>query len=131
MITDEAGASLKSILPPDDLTDRGKRWNERILDAIDKNTRAVAIPNVHWVDGTRFDLEAIRKRTKDVGALLIIDGTQSLGALPFDLQRLNRMHWFVRPTKWLLGPYSIGIGYYGEYFDKGKGHWRKLDEQDG
>lgn len=119
-IADEAGASLKSILPPEALADRGKKWNERILDAIDKNTRAVAIPNVHWVDGTRFDLEAIRKRTNDVGALLIIDGTQSVGALPFDLQKVKPDALICAAYKWLLGPYSIGIGYYGPYFDSGK-----------
>lgn len=119
-IADDAGASLKSILPPDDFTDRGKKWNERILDAIDKNTRAVAIPNVHWVDGTRFDLEAVRKRTNDVGALLIIDGTQSVGALPFDLQKIKPDALICAAYKWLLGPYSIGIGYYGPYFDNGK-----------
>jgi selenocysteine lyase/cysteine desulfurase len=119
-VADEAGASLKSILPPDDFIDRGKKWNERILNAIDKNTRAVAIPNVHWVDGTRFDLEAIRKRTKDVGALLIVDGTQSVGALPFDLQKIKPDALICAGYKWLLGPYSLGIGYYGEYFDNGK-----------
>jgi len=119
-IVDEAGASLKSITPPDEFIDRGKKWNERILEAIDKNTRAVAVPNVHWVDGTRFDLEAIRKRTKDVGALLIIDGTQSIGALPFDLDKINPDAVICAAYKWLLGPYSIGLGYYGEYFDNGR-----------
>lgn len=119
-VADEAGASLKSIPPPDTFVDRGKKWNERILDAIDKNTKAVAIPNVHWVDGTRFDLEAIRKRTQDVGALLIVDGTQSIGALPFDLHKINADAVICAAYKWLLGPYSIGLGYYGEYFDNGK-----------
>ncbi len=119
-VADEAGASLKSILPPDEFIDRGKKWNERILDAIDKNTKLVAVPNVHWIDGTLFDLEAIRKRTKDVGALLIIDGTQSIGALPFDLEKINPDAVICAAYKWLLGPYSIGLGYYGEYFDTGK-----------
>lgn len=116
---DEAGASLKSIAPPEDFIDRGKKWNERILDAIDKDTRAVAIPNVHWVDGTRFDLKAIRKRSKEVGALLIIDGTQSIGALPFDQAEIQADAVICAGYKWLLGPYSLGIGYYGEYFDNG------------
>lgn len=119
-VADEAGASLKSIAPPETFVDRGKKWNERILEAIDKNTKAVAIPNVHWVDGTRFDLEAIRNRTKDVGALLIVDGTQSIGALPFNLQRINPDAVICAAYKWLLGPYSIGLGYYGEYFDNGQ-----------
>src|SRR5690606_40138152 len=64
---------------------------------LNANTKAVAIGHVHWADGTRFDLEAIRKRTREVGALLVIDGTQSVGALPFDVQdrkstRLNSSH---------------------------------------
>ncbi len=119
-LSDETGASIKSITAPEDFTDRGKKWNERILDAIDKSTKVVAVPNVHWVDGTRFDLEAIRKRTNDVGALLIIDGTQSVGALPFDLQKIKPDALICGSYKWLLGPYSMGLAYYGERFDSGK-----------
>lgn len=116
----ETGASVKSILAPDDLVNRAKRWNEKILDAINSQTRAVAIANVHWADGTRFDLEAIRKRTKEVGALLIIDGTQSVGALPFDVEKIQPDALVCAGYKWLLGPYSIGLAYYGEHFDNGK-----------
>jgi selenocysteine lyase/cysteine desulfurase len=115
----ETGASIKSVAPPEDSANRGKRWNEKILEAINANTRAVAIGNVHWADGTRFDLEAIRKRTKDVGALLIVDGSQSVGALPFDVQRVNPDALICAGYKWLMGPYSIGLAYYGEYFDHG------------
>jgi len=119
-LSDETGATIKSITGPDEFVDRGKKWNERILYAIDKNTKVVAIPNVHWVDGTKFDLPAIRKRTRDVGALLIIDGTQSVGALPFDLQAIQPDALICGSYKWLLGPYSMGLAYYGEYFDNGK-----------
>lgn len=119
-LCDETGASIKSISAPDEFIDRGKKWNERILNAIDKNTKVVAIPNVHWVDGTKFDLEGIRKRTNDVGALLIIDGTQSIGALPFDLQKIKPDAVVCGSYKWLLGPYSLGLAYYGEHFDSGK-----------
>ena len=119
-LSDETGASIKSISAPDDFIDRGKKWNERILDAIDKNTRVVAVPNVHWVDGTKFDLLAIRKRTQEVGALLVIDGTQSVGALPFDVNKIQPDALVCGSYKWLLGPYSIGLAYYGEHFDNGK-----------
>jgi selenocysteine lyase/cysteine desulfurase len=119
-LCDETGASIKSITAPEAFVDRGKKWNDRVLEAIDKNTKVVAIPNVHWVDGTRFDLESIRKRTNDVGALLIIDGTQSIGALPFDLQKIKPDALVCGSYKWLLGPYSMGLAYYGEQFDSGK-----------
>ena len=116
----ETGAEIKIISPPTELSSRGKIWNERILDAIDNNTKAVALGNVHWADGTLFQLEEIRKRTRDVGALLIIDGTQSVGALPFDVAKIQPDALICAGYKWLLGPYSIGLAYYGEYFDHGK-----------
>ena len=119
-LSDESGASIKSISAPEEFVDRGKKWNDRILNAIDKNTKVVALPNVHWVDGTRFDLIAIRKRTREVGALLIVDGTQSVGALPFDLQTIQPDALVCGSYKWLLGPYSIGLAYYGSHFDSGK-----------
>ena len=119
-VCDDSGAQMKIVTPPNTLVGRGKIWNERLLESIDKNTRAVAIANTHWADGTKFDLIAIRKRTSEVGALLIIDGTQSVGALPFDVSKIKPDALICAGYKWLLGPYSIGLGYYGEYFDSGK-----------
>lgn len=119
-LCEETGAAIKTIEPPTDLSSRGRIWNERILDAIDIDTKAVAIGNVHWADGTLFWLDAIRKRTREVGALLIIDGTQSVGAMPFDVGKIQPDALVCAGYKWLLGPYSIGLAYYGEYFDEGK-----------
>jgi selenocysteine lyase/cysteine desulfurase len=111
--------SVNIISPPEEFKNRGKVWNQRILEAINSKTRAVAIGHVHWADGTLFDLMKIRKRTSDVGALLIIDGSQSVGALPFDVNKIKPDALITAGYKWLLGPYSIGLAYYGEYFDKG------------
>ncbi len=118
-IQKERGVNLRTVLAPSVLKDRGKIWNERILDAIDSNTRMVALGNVHWADGTKFDLIEIRKRSRDVGALLVIDGTQSVGALPFDVSKIQPDALVCGGYKWLLGPYSIGLAYYGNYFDGG------------
>jgi selenocysteine lyase/cysteine desulfurase len=116
----DTGAKIKVIAPPNELVNRGKVWNERLLDAIDHNTKLVALGNVHWADGTLFNLKEIRKRTKEVGALLIIDGTQSVGALPFDVKEIQPDAVICAGYKWLMGPYSLGLAYYGEYFDQGK-----------
>ncbi len=114
------GAKIKVVAPHHELVNRGKVWNERLLEAIDINTKLVALGNVHWADGTLFNLKEIRKRTKDVGALLIIDGTQSVGALPFDVKEIQPDALVCAGYKWLMGPYSLGLAYYGEYFDQGK-----------
>lgn len=111
---------LITVSPPAQLTNRGKLWNENILEAIDENTVMVAIGHVHWADGTRFDLKRIRKATQEAGALLIIDGTQSVGALPFDVGEINPDALICAGYKWLMGPYSIGLAYYGEYFRNGQ-----------
>ncbi len=115
----KSGAILKTVAPPVALDHRSKQWNENILNAISSKTKVVAIAHVHWADGTLFDLIAIRKATKAVGALLIIDGTQSVGALPFDVQEIQPDALICAGYKWLMGPYAIGLAYYGEYFDDG------------
>lgn len=113
------GLELRAVAPPDDAARRAPAWNERLLDAIDDGTAAVAIGHVHWTDGTRFDLAALGERARAVGAALIIDGTQSVGALPFDVERLRPDALVCAGYKWLLGPYSIGLAYFGPRFDGG------------
>lgn len=115
----ETGAEMKVVGPAKDHENRAKVWNTRLLESIDKHTRIVAMAHTHWTDGTLFDLEAIRKRTRDVGALLIVDGTQSVGAFPFDVRRIQPDALVCAAYKWLLGPYSIGLAYYGEHFNDG------------
>jgi selenocysteine lyase/cysteine desulfurase len=119
-LAQQQGLELIKISPPTHLNERGKQWNENILNAIDENTVMVAIGNVHWADGTRFDLKRIRKATLEAGALLIIDGTQSVGALPFDVAEINPDALICAGYKWLMGPYSIGLAYYGEHFKNGQ-----------
>ena len=113
-------ANIKTVDAPDIQEGRGKRWNEQLLEAIDASTRLVAIANVHWSDGTRFDLKAIRQRTREVGALLAIDGTQSVGALPLDVSEIQPDALICAGYKWLMGPYAISLAYFGPYFDEGE-----------
>lgn len=114
----ERGGSLIHV-EPEAGPGRGARWNERILATIDAKTAIVALPHVHWADGTLFDLKAIGRRCREVGAALIIDGTQSVGALPFDVAEIQPDALVCAGYKWLLGPYSIGVAWYGPRFDGG------------
>lgn len=111
-----SGGTMKVVSAPDSLKHRGSKWNEEILAAIDSSTKVVALGHVHWADGTLFDLKAIRAKTKSVGALLIIDGTQSVGALPFDVKEYEPDALIVAGYKWMMGPYSIGLAWYGPAF---------------
>jgi selenocysteine lyase/cysteine desulfurase len=77
----------------------------------------VALPQVHWTDGTRFDLERIGQRARHVGAAFVIDGTQSVSAHPFDVQRIMPDAVVCAGYKWLLGPYGLGLAWLGARFD--------------
>jgi len=110
---------LITVDPPGQLENKGRLWNEAILNSISDSTKVVALGNVHWTDGTLFKLEEISKKAKQHNSLLIIDGSQSIGALPFDIQKINPDAVFCVGYKWLLGPFSLGLSYFGEYFDEG------------
>ena len=97
----------------------GALWNERLLEAIDADTAVVALPHCHWTDGTRIDLAAAGRRAREVGAAFIIDGSQSIGAVPFDVARLRPDALITVGYKWLLGPYQTCLGYFGPRFDDG------------
>lgn len=115
---DAKGAHLKIVSAPDS-AQRGQNWNERILDAINENTAAVALGNIHWADGTKFDLLEIRKKTNEFGAWLVIDGTQSVGAMPINIDVLKPEALVCGGYKWLLGPYSLGMAYFSPVLDNG------------
>lgn len=115
---DAKGAKLKIVSAPKS-AHRGEAWNEQILDSITENTAAVALGNIHWADGTKFDLLEIRKKTNQFGAWLVIDGTQSVGALPIEIDSVKPEALVCGGYKWLLGPYSLGMAYFSSALDNG------------
>jgi selenocysteine lyase/cysteine desulfurase len=112
-------AQLRTVSPLS-VRQRGSAWNEALMEAIDERTAIVAIPHVHWTDGTRFDLDRVARRARSFGAALVIDATQSVGALPLDVQQVQPDAVICAAYKWLLGPYSLGFAYYGARFDNGE-----------
>jgi selenocysteine lyase/cysteine desulfurase len=114
----ETGADLRVVEPPEG-AGRGAAWNERLLEAIDASTAVVALPHVHWTDGTLFDLVEIGRRCRDVGAALVVDATQSVGAMPLDVQAVQPDVLLCAAYKWLLGPYSVSFAYFSARFDEG------------
>jgi len=118
-LSQRTGCEIRTVRPPDAQSGRGRAWNERVLEAIDAETRVVALSHVHWADGTLFRLTEIGERARDVGAAFVIDGTQSVGALPFDVGQIQPDAVICAGYKWLLGPYGMGLAYFGTRFDDG------------
>jgi selenocysteine lyase/cysteine desulfurase len=99
-----AGASVATATPgPDgDLT-------AALLGAIDARTAIVACAQCRWTDGALVDLPRVGAAARDVGAALVLDLTQSAGALPIDLAAVRPDFLVAAAYKWLLGPYSVGF----------------------
>ena len=99
-------------------------WTAALLDSIDGGTALVVSPHVHWVHGTVIDVEAVARRCRSVGASLVLDTTQSTGALPLDLAAVDPDYLIAASYKWLLGPYSLGFLYVAPRHQ----HGRPLEE---
>jgi selenocysteine lyase/cysteine desulfurase len=111
--------TLKCIPAPNESTIVGEVWNEQILNSISDDTCAVVISSVHWTNGTLFNLKAIGEKCKLHGALFIVDGTQSVGAMHIDVKASYIDALVCAAYKWLMGPYAIGLAYYSKAFDMG------------
>jgi selenocysteine lyase/cysteine desulfurase len=85
-------------------------WNDAVVRAIDSNTVLVAVEPGHWTDGTLFDLEMIGTRCREVGAAFVVDATQTVGAMPFDVLRVQPDALVVHSYKSMLSVHWRRVG---------------------
>src|ERR687893_2033387 len=98
---------------------RDHDWTNAALEYVDEHTAVVAVPNCHWTDGSLLDLARVGERAREVGAVLVVDATQSLGAHPLDVSEVRPDFLVSAAYKWLLGPYSLGFLYVAEDYRSG------------
>ena len=79
-----SGATIVTVARPADLD-----WTAALLAHIDERTAIVAVPHCHWTDGSLIDLARVGKRARSVGAALVVDGAQSVGAHPFSVAEIQ------------------------------------------
>jgi selenocysteine lyase/cysteine desulfurase len=89
----------------------GGSWTDALVAAIDESVAVIATPNCHWTDGSLIDLERVGRAARAVGAALVVDASQSLGAHPIDVQVVQPDFLVSVGYKWLMGPYSLGYLY--------------------
>ncbi|MCK8479871.1 aminotransferase class V-fold PLP-dependent enzyme [Psychroserpens algicola] len=119
-LADTYDAKLITVANPNLKAHNAKQWNQDLLDHITNKTAVVALGNIHWSNGTIFDLKAIRAKTRKYDALLIVDGSQTIGAFPFSVKEIQPDALICAGYKWLFGPYGCGYAYYSSYFDDGE-----------
>lgn len=78
---------------------------------IDRHTRVIAMSTVQFATGFRNDIVSVGKLCRDRNIYFAVDGIQSLGAFPLDVQTANIDFLSCGSQKWLLGPMGIGFMY--------------------
>src|SRR5271165_1027393 len=105
-VAEERGANLKIVPWPDD-----GDWTSAVLNALTEDVAVAALPHVQWTSGGRLDLVRIGQACRKFGAALVLDLTQSLGALPFSVREVQPDFAVAANYKWLMGPYTTGLLY--------------------
>ncbi len=90
-------------------TDRVKA--EAVSATTPSRIKLVTLPTVHWQDGSRLDLVSIGAACRAIGAKFVVDATQSVGAVPFDVSTVRPDFLTVSAYKWLLCPYGLAFLY--------------------
>lgn len=85
--------------------DPGGDWTPAVLEAMHAHSdiRGLALPQTYWRDGRQLDLDRIAAAAHARDAWLVLDLSQSLGALPADLARWRPAFVACAGYKWLLG----------------------------
>ena len=89
--------------------DRGMTTADRLSGLIDSRTRIVALSAVQYFNGFRCDLAEIADVVHAHDARLVVDGTQSVGAMRLDMAACGVDALVVSAHKWMLGPLGIGF----------------------
>jgi L-cysteine/cystine lyase len=76
--------------------------------AITPGTRLVSLSHVLWTNGAVMPVTAIAELAHSRGAMVIVDGAQAAGAIPFRFDELGVDFYAVPAHKWLLGPEGMG-----------------------
>jgi L-cysteine/cystine lyase len=76
--------------------------------AITPGTRLVSVSHVAWTTGAVLPVAGIAEIAHANGALVVVDGAQAAGAIPFRFDDLGADLYALPAQKWLLGPEGMG-----------------------
>jgi selenocysteine lyase/cysteine desulfurase len=103
-------------------------WTPLIMSCLEEHHVDVCcLPQVHWSDGSYIDLTCIGHYCSDHQIIFIVDGTQSVGIMPMDVERIKCDALACSVHKWLLGPHGMSLVYiHPKYHDT----WLPLDQHE-
>jgi cysteine desulfurase/selenocysteine lyase len=85
-------------------------WSE-FYQSVNERTRLVVLSTVNYATGFRPPLEEVSRFLRQRGVLLYVDGSQSVGALQFDIELVRPSVLCVDAYKWMLSANGAGFLY--------------------
>lgn len=106
---EQQGVEVRRITSAD-----GRLTPDQVQQAMDNRTRLVSVSHVQFFSGFRVDVAALGALCSKTSALLVVDGTQSVGAVGIDVQAAGIDVLVVSAHKWLMGPRGIGFAVFSD-----------------
>lgn len=82
-----------------------------LIEAMNGNTRLLAVSSVQYGTGLRMDLGRLGQACRERDVLFCVDAIQSLGATDLDVDAVHADFVVADGHKWMLGPEGIGVFY--------------------
>jgi selenocysteine lyase/cysteine desulfurase len=101
---ERAGVKLRIVAPRDRFITA-----DDLIAAITPRTRVVSVSHVRYDDGSLLDAARVAAACHAQGALLVLDVSQSCGAVPMNVHELAADFLVAAGYKWLLSPYGTGF----------------------
>lgn len=96
-------------------------WTDAVIRAIELHGDAIAVATLeghHWASAESVGLETVIPALRAVGARVVLDLTQSVGAYPIDMRKLRPDFMVSSGYKWLFCPYGVSFLYVDDsHFD--------------
>jgi len=105
-LRERMGVELKWV----DIDDHGNLDPQTVIEAIDKNTKLIAITHMSNVLGTVVDVRSICHAAKSLGVATLVDGSQGAVHMPVDVQDIGCDFYPITGHK-LCGPTGSGAIY--------------------
>ena len=83
--------------------------SEDLIAALTPRTRVVSASHVRFDDGSMLDVASLAAACRRNGTLLVLDVSQSCGAIPLDVRALGADFIVSAGYKYLLGPWGTGF----------------------
>ena len=83
--------------------------SDDLIAAMTPRTRVISVSHVRFDDGSRLDVPSLAAACNKNGTLLLLDVSQSCGAIPIDVHSLGADFMVCAGYKYLLSPWGTGF----------------------